>query len=45
MTAEEIAEQARKWEEFCKPRYEVDAFGMERAVYAHERCDTGGSEE
>ena len=44
MTPEEIAEQARKWEEFCKPRYEVDALGMERAVYAHEGCDTGRSE-
>lgn len=29
------------WEDFCKPTYADDSFGVTRASYAHKGCDFG----
>jgi hypothetical protein len=33
-----------KWEEFCKPTFKADKYGVRRASYAKKGCDFGRSE-
>lgn len=33
-----------KWEEFCKPTFKADAFGVRRATYAKKGCEFGRNE-
>jgi hypothetical protein len=42
--AAERDSEAVKWEQFCKPKFRVDAYGVRRASYARSGCEFGRSE-
>jgi hypothetical protein len=33
-----------KWEDFCKPTFKADKYGVRRASYVHRGCEFGQSE-
>ena len=37
-------EEDVKWEEFCKPKFRTDAYGIRRASYTERGCEFGRSE-
>jgi hypothetical protein len=36
--------EGEKWEQFCKPTYRNDEFGIRRASYAKQGCEFGRTE-
>jgi hypothetical protein len=39
-----LQKEDEKWEAFCKPKFNADAFGVRRASYAARGCEFGRSE-
>jgi hypothetical protein len=39
-----LEQEAKKWEEFCKPTFKADEYGVRRASYAKKGCEFGRTE-
>lgn len=39
-----LQKEDAKWEEFCKPKFQADEYGVRRASYAVKGCEFGRSE-
>lgn len=44
LDAIERRKEDAKWDEFCKPRFRTDQYGVRRAYYANQGCEFGRTE-